>query len=273
MSDDTWSMLVVSCQQAAVELVSDVLWQRGVVAVEERTSSVDHLCELWTSVGDDPHSVTDVLAECEGVIGVRVESVSRRIADTWREFATPIVVTEEVRIVPSWLDMSLGAEDVLVDPFDTFGLGNHPTTIGALRLLLGLGVRDGTMLDVGTGSGILAITMAKCRGFDVVGFDISSSSRKVVAHNAALNNVAVTVVDGFASVNDSFDVVAANILAPVLRELATEIAARVREGGVIVLAGMRTEQVHSVVEVFGGYGIVESVDIDGWSSVVLRRVS
>jgi ribosomal protein L11 methyltransferase len=113
--------------------------------------------------------------------------------------------------------------------------------------------------------------MVKSCGVRSTGFDISPSSRNVVSHNAKLNDVQVEVVDGFSDVTDVYDVVVANILAPVLRDLASEIASRVADRGKVVLAGMRTDQVNEVVAAFGGFSLCDSITIDGWTTVCLSR--
>lgn len=276
MSDAAWSMVVVSCAPTSSEIVSDALWSLGVVAIEERPvndASTGRSIELWTSVGGDPAIVEESLAGIDGVRGIRREGISRSVADTWRRYAEPVRVSDELRIVPAWLAGDSSACDIFIDPFDTFGLGNHPTSVGALRLLLSLSVDAPSVLDIGTGSGILAIAMAKNRHARCVATDISISSAQVVAANCRMNDVQVEFVDELSDVPGQFDIVVANILAPVLRDLSDDIVSKTRLNGTIVLAGMRDNQVESVLSRFPEFYIEDSVVIEGWHAMLLRRRS
>lgn len=268
-----WPMLVVTCRRESHEMVADWLWQRGVVAIEERlpgegsTSDV----ELWTSVGEDPMHVASDLGHLDGVVFVRRRDVDQSVANEWRRFAEPVRIDDEHRIVPAWHAGPARRGDVRIEPMDTFGLGNHPTTVGALRLLLGIAPRPRSLLDVGTGSGVLSVAMARWAKVKCTAFDVSESSPVVVAHNASMNDVTVEIVGGFGELSHSFEVTVANILAPVLRDIADDIVKTVVAGGSIVLSGMRSEQVDQVVDSYRGWVVAESVILDGWTSVVLRE--
>jgi ribosomal protein L11 methylase PrmA len=129
-----------------------------------------------------------------------------------------------------------------------------------------------TVLDVGVGSGILAIAAARLGATNVVGVDIDPESPTVTAANALANGVAdrIAVLNvPLRSILGVFDVVVANILAPVLIDLAGEIRAKLSPGGIVILAGFLAEQEDAVLAAYSGLKVVDRSEDDGWSSVCL----
>lgn len=275
MSNSEWRLLCVFVVHTDAEIVSDYLWSRGVVAIEE----IDHgdRIELRTSYGDEvdqlAHDVRFVFPEST----VTTVDAGRDVADTWREFAKPIVIDPTLRIVPSWHDEETpaGCTDILIDPEDVFGLGNHPTTIGALQLARAHVSAKSSLFDFGSGSGVLAIAMAKTHGCDAVVYDIANNAEDVIFRNAQRNNVEVMWCEPDTGAlpnrtRNEFDVVLANILAPVLREIAPTIHAMTHRDSLIVLSGMRKEHWSNVMPCYNWCDVVDECVIDGWISVCLR---
>jgi ribosomal protein L11 methyltransferase len=278
----SWSMLVVTVSLQELEFIADALWRAGVVAIEERPvmsfsaapTSTSKDVELWTSVGDGIDEVMRTLAD-EGITCTwRVEKIDRAVADTWRKHAHCVDVTDDVMICPSWRSMPVDSVKTVIriDPHDMFGLGNHPTTQIALRLALRHCDNESRVLDVGCGSGVLAIALNILRKSTCRAFDIHPSTASVVSSNASLNDCSVHVVQGFTEVEDGWaDVVLANILAPVLVELAADIDRVCRNDGVVVLAGLRTEQRDQVLSAYVGWNVADEELVDGWLGLVLTR--
>ena len=148
---------------------------------------------------------------------------------------------------------------ILVDAGQAFGTGHHGTTTGCLLMLDSLendGVRPDTILDLGTGAGILAIAAAKLfPNAELLATDIDPIATEVAAENAVLNSVQFDALsaDGFdtpALKDKSFDLVIANILAGPLRGLAPDIAAAMNDGGYAILSGILDEQAEWVAQAF-----------------------
>ena len=178
----------------------------------------------------------------------------------------------------------LGERPLRMDAATAFGSGEHGTTAGCLKVLRALrdeGFRAGNILDLGTGSGILAIAAWMLWGCAVLATDIDPEAIAVTARHAAANGlpdnaVAVHVADGFDAVirdRAPYDLVIANILAPPLRAMAADIVAVTRPGGRILLSGMLAEQVDSVVPLYEAPGCaVVTTRLEGdWASVLLGR--
>jgi ribosomal protein L11 methyltransferase len=196
----------------------------------------------------------------------------------WKKHFAPLDVGR-VRIRPSWIEAPPppGAVEVVLDPGMAFGTGNHPTTslcLAALSDLLAL--RPGaSVLDVGTGSGILAIAARGLGARRVAANDDDPKAVEVARENARRNGAAVEVVAPLSAVEGTFDVVVANILANTLVELAPAIAAKLAPGGVVLLSGILAPQEDEVRRAYRARGLepLPSGDRrDGeWSLLALER--
>jgi ribosomal protein L11 methyltransferase len=170
-----------------------------------------------------------------------------------------------------------------IDAGQAFGTGHHPTTHGSLLALdrLMSARRFVRPLDLGTGSGVLAIAMAKVLKCPVMATDIDPLAIAVAIENARLNHVAGVVCFAAAAGVDSaairaaapYDLVAANILAEPLRRLAPRLAPLVAKGGMLVLSGLLPNQRERVVAAYGAQGIrlVSARIFEGWAVLVLRK--
>jgi len=170
---------------------------------------------------------------------------------------------------------------VEIEAAQAFGTGHHGTTAGCLETLdrLGRARRYRAPLDLGTGSGVLAIAMAKAWGVPVLASDIDPVAVRIANENARLNRVggavqAVTAA-GFRHPllrDGRFDLIVANILAGPLAALATDFATRLLPGGTVVLSGLLPEQRRLIVARYRSRGLrlVRSIVRNGWLTLVFR---
>jgi ribosomal protein L11 methyltransferase len=165
-----------------------------------------------------------------------------------------------------------------------FGTGHHGTTRGCLLLLDHVLKAQAVkrVLDLGTGTGVLAIAAAKALRLKVLASDIDAPSVKVAQENAWLNGTAPLVqvirATGFSAPdfaqNGPFDLVLANILANPLKQLAGPMAHRLAPGARVILSGLLTPQAAGVIAAYRARGLVplRHLRIEGWSSLLLRSV-
>jgi ribosomal protein L11 methyltransferase len=166
-----------------------------------------------------------------------------------------------------------------------FGTGHHGTTRGCL-LLLGEVLRSRQpkrVLDLGTGTGVLAIAAAKALRGHVLASDIDPVSVRVARDNARLNGVGNWVeticATGFCAphfaARGPFDLVLANILANPLRQMATPLAAHLAPSALVILSGLLPHQAQGVIASYRARGLIlrRQLRIDGWSSLLLQRAA
>lgn len=260
--------LVLTVPLDQVELASDALWSLGVVAVEERALAAASVVELWTSIDSD--DAPDLGWPW------RFEEVDESVGDTWRLHAAPTWITERLVVCPAWapIEFPPGITRLLIEPGPTFGMGDHPTTRLTLAAAARLLFPGASVLDVGCGSGVLAVGCKMLGAGPTTGIDISPSAVPVTTANAALNGVDVEVsTTPLAGVEGRFDLVLANILAPALVELSADLRRVLAPTGRLVVSGLLSERHDHVVQALSPLE-VECVDhLDAWCSLTLRHPS
>jgi ribosomal protein L11 methyltransferase len=164
-----------------------------------------------------------------------------------------------------------------------FGTGHHGTTRGCLLLLDHVlkAHRLRRVLDLGTGTGVLAIAAAKALQIKLLASDIDPLSVKVARDNARLNGVGGLVetihATGFSAPQFAsrgpFDLVLANILANPLRQMATPLARHLAPSALVILSGLLPHQAQSVISAYRARGLVleRLIQVEGWSSLLLRK--
>jgi ribosomal protein L11 methyltransferase len=187
-------------------------------------------------------------------VALSPESISAEIIPTqdwraeWKKHFAPIEVSERLLIKPTWCDAAESTQPIIIniDPGMAFGTGNHATTRLILSLLDKHVIRGDSVLDVGTGTGILAIAAAKLGASPVYAFDIDATAVRTARENCRANRC----LDGiFLWAGDvairrgvSFDLILANILSKLLTPLLPDLCAWLKPGGKILLAGMLREE-------------------------------
>lgn len=271
--------LVLTVPAVEAELAADALWALGVAAVEERDEGAgteDHTVELWTSLGDDHESVTKAADAFPARWRWRLVEVDAAVVDAWRAHASPSWVAPDLVLTPAWVPVEAG-EDVTVvsvEPGVAFGLGDHPTTVLTVRAVRRSLFPGATVLDVGCGSGVVAVTACLLGASRAEAIDISPAAVEVTRRNAEANGVGEQVhasLTSLADVTEAYDVVAANILAPALVELAADLRRVVLPDGVLVVSGLLEGRSDHVVEALAPMRLVDTDRREGWVALTLRH--
>ncbi|GAB6934270.1 50S ribosomal protein L11 methyltransferase [Calditerricola yamamurae] len=198
----------------------------------------------------------------------------------WKKYYKPIRVTPRLTIRPVWESYTPEHPEervIALDPGMAFGTGTHPTTVLCLRALE-QAVRPGdTVIDVGCGSGVLAIAAAKLGAGEVLALDLDPVAVRAARQNVALNKLEdhITVrennlLDG---VTVAADVIVANILAEVIVRLAGDAAAHLKPGGTFIASGIIRSKAPAVREAMesSGLAVVETVSEDDWLAVIAKK--
>ncbi len=203
--------------------------------------------------------------------------------DSWREHFTPLSVGR-LQVIPDWegaeTASELGARSDLItlrlDPKRAWGTGAHSSTqlvLGALQSA-DVSLHGTTVLDVGCGSGILAIAALLLGASNAHGIDVERSAISVTLENAARNGLINRITATWEPLEQhmrTYDIALANILAPVLIELADELQRVTKPGGTIVLAGLVNDQLDRVRTAFDRSLTVATTADGPWRCLVLRR--
>ena len=267
------SLLVeVTVAAGLAELVTDELWSSGATGVEIRDGSAG-LCVLVAGY-PTPEAARSVGLGLGRRHPTRVVEVDDSWADAWRPYAEPVDAGSLV-VVPAWRQVAwaAGRTQISIDPGRCFGGGSHPTTRLMLAELDRRLAPGASVLDVGTGSGILAVAAAALGAARVEAVDIDTDAVGVTMANAERNGVADRVAASaadIATLGRTFDLVVANLTAATLAALAADLVAAVAPGGWLLLSGMLTGQWTHVAGRFAALSVVDLPELDGWTGAVLR---
>ena len=299
-----WLELTVSCDNEAIEAVSEIFSRLGRGSAVRPTRLIrDPNDEL--SAREDPtapYEITLHLPDDEAAPAA-VEATERALwhlqafglrpvgelrvrsvddadwTDAWKAGYVPQRIGRVV-IVPSWLDEPIGPDEVALrlDPGMAFGTGLHPTTRGCLTLLQAIEPMPPVVLDVGSGSGILALAALRLGAERAVCYDIDPLAVQATLANAAANGLADRVSANLGSLpptppGEPYSLVLANLVAAVLIDLAEPLAAHTAPGGTLLASGIIDTRADEVLAALTAAGsVLEDRLYDGeWVSVRCGR--
>jgi ribosomal protein L11 methyltransferase len=287
MSVPRYPYVHVAVAAEEVEEVSYLLWELGAQGVEERDASTllkpgtpepgaptSDAVLLVASFADDAAAQTAI----EG-LAPRDARLTHVVGDEWldayKKYFKVTPLGERLVIRPSWEPYTPAAHEVVVtvDPGRAFGTGTHEST-RLLMQALDRRVRGGEqVLDVGCGTGILAICALALGAEAALCVDVDPDAVEVTRENAELNQVrervraATTPIE---QVEGRYPIVLANIQANVLVPLAEPIAARVAPGGLLLLSGILIGQENDVLAAYPGFSLEDSPKEGEWIALILR---
>lgn len=268
--------LAVRVPRDRSELVLAELLELAPSGIEERDVAGTGLVEyaVYGAAGELP----DLGGTAAHVAGIPVDVFTEQVADDWherwRDFHKPVTIAGQLHVRPPWLDRQPGVTDLVIDPGMAFGTGAHETTRLCLELLLGLEA-GGPMLDLGCGSGVLAIAAAQAGFGPCVGLDFDPASVTATAENAERNAVEVQAARFdlmHADAIPSAPVVAANLLRPLLLKVA-ETGFAPEPPRVLVASGLLRREADEVAAAFACHGLRETArrELGDWAALQLER--
>ena len=252
-----------------------------ILNADKSHASVSYFVPKDANIADDMAFLRDRLASCgfedaeTEIIGLCEEDW----ANSWKEFYKPFKIGRIV-IVPAWENYEAEAGEIIVtmDPGMAFGTGTHETT----RLIIGLlqkYVREGmSLLDVGTGSGILAICGAKlgaepCRAYDIDPMSVRVANENI-RESGLCDKITCDQSDLLKQVKNiagGYDIICANIVADIIIRMTPDVSPFMSEKTVLLASGIISERADDVVACFeeNGFEIVERAEDNGWCALAV----
>ena len=213
-----------------------------------------------------------------GALTVTMQGVKEEDwSENWKQYYKPFRIGEQMVVKPTWEPWDAQPGDLIIeiDPGMAFGTGTHETTAMCVQLIEKY-YRGGSLLDVGTGSGILAIAAARLGATGIVAVDIDPDAVRVARENVKHNGLsdAVEVVQGdlLRGLSRRFDFAVANILAPVICMLASPLRDHLSPGGHFICSGIIAEAEQEVRDALlsAGYAIDEITRKGDWTAFACR---
>jgi ribosomal protein L11 methyltransferase len=258
---DDFTDLIFSLGIEAVERDGDSL----IVRTEEPVDMIIFGIESFAKVLEEHHGEPLDLRIVQSV-----ESNKDWIA-SYRASITP-VEAENIYIYPSWDRPKEGKINVCIDPALAFGSGHHESTHGCLCALQHYLPKNATLLDVGCGSGILAIAAAKLGAKSTI-CDTDSLAVESACSNAVLNSVTFDAhwVGSVDKAIQTYDVVVANIIADVLIMLSKDLQKRLNPGGILIMSGILEKYAPRVQERFCALTCKEIYRNNEWCTMIFKK--
>jgi ribosomal protein L11 methyltransferase len=211
------------------------------------------------------------------VVGVNEEDW----ANSWKEYYKPLHIGERIVIVPAWEHYEKQPKDIIVtmDPGMAFGTGTHETTRLVIGLLEKYAAKGQRMLDVGCGSGILAICASKLGADECYAYDIDEVAVRVAEDNVLSNNCENIICKQSDLLKDvdlscgKFDLITANIVADIIIRMIPDVGNYMNDDAVLLASGIIGPRADEVVSAFEAYGfeIVEMALDNDWCALAVKK--
>jgi ribosomal protein L11 methyltransferase len=300
-----WKEITINTDTEGSELIADAFFSIGCsgVKIADKQDLLDIMKDggMWDYVdekllqADDTvkvsgfvseESLSDKLAELTEILsgyGISAEFIIRDIDDeswyeNWKKYYSPIHA-EKFVVVPKWLKYDNNDKKTLIfiDPGMAFGTGEHESTKMCLMLMSEVDFDGKSVIDVGTGSGILGIGAIKSGAKNCYMCDIDSIAVKAAKENAILNGVQdvaeIAAADLLTKKSMHADIVLANLTADILIRLSGGLAAHTKDGSTIICSGIIHRRKQEVIDAFlqQGFSVQKEIEMGEWNALMLRR--
>lgn len=309
-----WSEVSVHTTNEATEAVANILHEAGAsgVIIEDSADLVkerpDQFGELYAlDTADFPEAgviikaylpvnsfinetVHEIELEIEGLRQFSLDPGNFKVgitevdeedwANSWKQYYHPVKISKRFTVVPTWEDYTPVETDELIielDPGMAFGTGTHPTTVLCLQALEKYLEPDQTVVDVGTGSGVLAIGAALLGASHITALDLDEvavrAAKENVAYNKTDDRIDVLHANLLDAVEDAPDLIIANILADVIMSFSADAYGLLKEGGLFITSGIILQKRDAVKDdlIAMGFEIVETVLMEDWVAIIARK--
>ncbi|MFP3724077.1 50S ribosomal protein L11 methyltransferase [Priestia filamentosa] len=309
-----WSEICIHTTNEAIEPISNILHEAGAsgVVIEDPTDLVKEydttFGEIYQLNSEDypddgvivkaylplnsflPETVDGIKESINGLLSYNFDLGLNKVtisevheeewATAWKKYYHPVKISQRFTIVPTWEDYEPVSTDELIielDPGMAFGTGTHPTTVMSLQALEATVQKGDTVIDVGTGSGVLSIGAALLEASHVRAYDLDEVAVKSARENTELNSVNEVVTVGqnnlLNGVEGQADIIVANILAEIIVRFVDDAYKLVKNGGTFITSGIIMNKKEEVKEALtkAGFLIEEVMVMEDWVAIIAKK--
>jgi len=267
MQDNIYTELIVTCQKEFVELLADFITSLTNEAVEIGEDRVI----LRTNI--DTKELEAKLDELKKDIKLSYTKEQKENIDWIKKYQDSVQPIEaaEFYIHPQWHEPKSGKINIIINPALAFGSGHHATTYSCLNAISKYVKEGNTLLDVGCGSGILALAAA-FKGAEVELCDtdplaVDSSIENFELNKQKFNNIWVGSAN---KTKKKYDIVVANIIADVLKVIANELKSKLKKNSILILSGILDKKEPEVAKAYSDLELLERIKKDEWITLILK---
>lgn len=286
-----WLEITIDVDPSVREACSDFLMDMGCdgVVSEDFEDSVMkaylpkelNLAEVQKTLEIFLDNLTGLFPEIPSPVLYIKEIVNQDWGTSWRSFFYLEKITDNLMILPAWEAMPEPVEChiIRIDPGTAFGTGKHETTRMCLQAIEeNVPKKPWTMLDVGTGSGILSVYGAMLGAREITAIDIDPEAVRWAEKNIELNEIPIKIdlsTTPLEEINRQYDIVAANLIKNTILELNPLFPKVLAPGGVIIFSGILKEQIDMIEEGISRYGLIKTREtiMGEWACLLVKKTS
>jgi ribosomal protein L11 methyltransferase len=275
---DTWYKAEGNCPAEDFELASYLLFEAGVATLEELDPKAEGRTDFCFYTGDKAER-DRIVAEFPQYSWTLSEEPAKDWDKWWRDRAEPVHVSPHLWVRPPWVEFTPDDPEAVVLELEAktaFGTGEHDTTSSCAALMENIDFKDKTVLDIGTGTGILAMYARRLGAKRAVGTEIDPLTIPCIAENFERNgfgesDCVLGFLDAFGD-NTKFDVILCNMIRSELWPLRDDIEDLLAKGGELVISGQLLTEKDYILKWFeeAGFTVVQERISQEWWSVLAR---
>ncbi len=265
------------------EILNSILWELDITGTNEDVNCLRVFADMESNMNLQRISEQLQKLKQEGLLrNFNVEESvleEKNWNEEWEKSLNVIKVSDKIVIKPSFKDYDREADEIVItiDPKMSFGTGEHQTTKLVLRLLEKYIKPEISVLDAGTGSGILSIAAIKLGAEKALAFDTDEWCYENAQENCLLNNVSDQIEIKIGDIKivpyEVYDLILANIQKNILMELPAEFSSRLKNKGIILLSGLLVGDEQDILEEYKSKGFIhlETIQMDEWIALSLSK--
>lgn len=286
-------------KQLAIDLISNLFYDLDLKGVVIETPEIESLDD-WGSDAIIPEKhavigylpcddklekrqkfVEENLSRLEKTTGIEYKIVYSDMneqdwAQTWKTYFQPEKITANIVVKPTWREYIRKHDEIVleIDPGMAFGTGTHPTTSMCISMIEKYLKRNGTFLDIGTGSGILMIAAAKLGAIKVWGTDndnvaVDTAYKNLIQNRISESSIKILVADLADQITEQFDLVTANLTTKTILILLENVKRVLIQGGIFVCSGILETDKDEVLKKMKdlGFELIEILVKEEWVSI------